>query len=427
MTKLRRALTRLTAGVVLAVPCVSPGGAALASPTWAEQKASCEKTAFGVPDEAPLKAISDCAFRWATYRPPLGGLNGELKKKVIAALQRLWLESGDPEDANLAREELKLLGVTKLPARSASVPQQKPPAPSRKPFTAPEADKKAIASAEKAFKKGLGLYGKKKYDEALAAYEEMVAVAPGYPKGHYNVACMHALLGNEAEMVEALRKLGDLAGAGDAEAGKQLRMTWVPPEGKEKADPDFDGVRDTSAAFKEVTGYAKIRIVNEIPDLDEDNPDHILKSLKKLGFRPEFLESDKKPTAKFPQIFYAEHARATAWLIRQLIKHPKATATAFAADDLQGWDIVVRWSDDLKDVQENAWVDDPKKAEKKLDDLARKQDELLRKPEEKAEELEEALNKPAELQEDIEEQLERPGKAVERTKKAIDKITNPFQ
>jgi hypothetical protein len=426
MARLRRTLTRITAGLALAAPCaLLPGTASAAS--WADQKADCEKTAFGDPEGAAIAKITDCAYRWASYRPPLKGLKDDLKKKVIAALKRLWAESPSKEDANLAREELKLLGVTELPERAVATAPPKPAAPARVPFSAPEPDKKAIAAADKAFKKGYGLYQKKKYAEALAAYEEMVKVAPGYPNGHYNVACMHALLGDEAKMVEALRKLSDLAAAGHEAAGQQLKQTWVPPEGKEKADPDFDGMRDKSADFKAVTGYAKIKVVNQIPDFDEDNPDNIVKSLKKLGYRPDFKDSDKKPSTKHPVIQYAEHARATAWLLRKLITHPKTEATVFPAEDLGGYDIIVAWSDDVKSEQENSWVADPKKAEKELDDLARQQDELLRKPEEKAEELEEALNKPAEVQENIEEQLKRPGEAIDRTKKSVDKILKPFK
>ncbi len=428
MTQLRKTLTRITAGLTLAAPALLVSGPARAAPGWADEKADCEKTAFGDPESARLPKITDCAYRWATYRPPLKGLKDDLTQKVVAALKRLWSESESKEDRTLAREELKLLGVTELPPRTAkAAAQPTPAAPTRKPFAAPEPDKKAVAAAEKAFKKGFGFYKKQKYAEALAAYEEMVDAAPGYPNGHYNVACIHALMGDEAKMVASLRKLSDLAAAGNAVAGKQLKQTWVPPEGQDKADADFDGMRDKSAGFKAVTGYAKVRIVNEIPDFDEDNPDNLAKSLKKLGYRPETKDSDKKPTAKHPVIYYAEHARAAAWLVKSLIAHPKTETSMFPAEDLGGFDVIVRWSDDLKAEQENAWVADPKKAEKELDDLARKQDELLRKPEEKVEELEAALDKPAEVQENIEEQLERPGKAVDRVKKSVDKLTNPFK
>jgi len=394
-------------------------GTASADAGWDKNKGDCEETAFADPDNVEVKKLVTCIYRWETHRKDIKGATGAFRARVISAAKRLYI-LGDDEDAAVSSRALERLGVTTLPVRgkAAAAAATKPKEPKRKAFSAPEPDKKEKASADKYFKKGYGLAAKKKYDDALGQYLKMVDAAPGYAKGHYNVACMYALLEDEGKMVEYLRNLNDLAGAGNTDAAPMVRLTWT--------DTDFDGIRNGSVRYKDVTGYALIRIVNEIPDLDEDNPFNLELSLKKLGYKPEIMDADKQ-SYKHPVIYYAPHARSAAYVVKTLIKHPKTQVEMHAADDLGGFDVIVRWSDDIKKEQNKSYVKDPADAEKELDSLARKQDELLRQPEDAVDEMNDVLGKPAETQENIEENLERPGKAIDRAEKTLDKLKNPFK
>ncbi len=404
-------------------------GSASADAGWDKKKGDCDETAFADADKETLGKVVKCVYLWETHRKDLKKVKGEYKDRVVKAINRVYAQ-GDTDDMVVAANALKRLGITELPERTVKARPAPAKAPPRQRLVAEKPTKAAIAAAEKHFKTGLGHANKKKYEEALAAYTKMTEVAPGYAKGYYNMACMHALLGQDDKMVEALRNLNDLAAAGDEEAAKMLKKTWANrPEEKppyDKADTDFDGIRDTSAGFKEVTGYALIQVVNEIPDYDEDNPDNLMASLKKLSYKPDFKDAKKKDSPKHPRILYAPHARSVAFIIRKLIDHPKATTEMVYPEDLGKFDVIVYWNAEVKNEEVEIYVASPKDAGDKLDDLARKQDEILRQPEEKIDEMNEVLDKPAETQGQIEEVLEKPGRMIERGQKTLDKIKNPL-
>ncbi len=407
----------LLAGSVIALGALA--APALADASWDKNKGDCDEAVFAAPADAPDKKLTICVHRWATYRKDVKSVKGDYKARVVRAITRLYV-IGDNEDAVVSKKALAALGVTELPERggaAAAATPARPKMPAREKYTPPKAEIKEKAKAERHFSAGLKYAKKKKYEAALKEYRKMVDVAPGWSKSHYNVACMQSLLEDEKGMLESLRNLADMASNGDREAGDMLRLTWK--------DEDFGKYKGTTS-FKEVTGYATIRIVNEVPDLDEDNPFNLEGSLKKLGYDPELKDADKQ-SHKHPVIYYAPHARTVAFIVRKLVKHPKTVVEQHDAEALGGLDVVIRWSDNLKKEQSKVYIEDPKDAEEALDDLARKQDEILSQPEDAVDEMNETLGKPGEVQDSIEENLERPGKAVERVEKTIDKLKNPFK
>ncbi|MFO0747406.1 MAG: hypothetical protein U1F43_17315 [Myxococcota bacterium] len=394
---------------------VSLGGLGAASAdAWKDKGADSDKGAFKSPDDASLGDIGACTKLWAAYRTDLKAVKGDYKKKVVAAMTRLYAEGTD-KDAKLAKEELFRIDETiELPKRTAKATT--PAAPARKTFAPPPADKKQIAAADKLMKAGLAAAKKKDLDKALDNYLKMTDVAPGYAHGHYNVACVYSLKKDEAKMGAYLMNLRDMKAAGDKVAAEDLAKT--------QKDTDFDGMRET-VAYKQSTGLGyKVMVVNTLGEKGEENVDNLMGSLEKLGYTADSKDSDKKQ--KQPQIFYAPHARVQAYIIKQLIDHPKTKTIEMSVEDLKGNDVVVQWGDDVKG-DPKVYVGDPADAEKKLDALSKKQDEILQKPEDAVDELDEALGKPGEVQDKVEDTLDRPGKAVEKVEKTLDKVKAPFK
>lgn len=403
---------------------VTAGAGSASADAWKEQGGSCDKKTWAKPDDAEIGDLSKCTKLWAAYRTDFKAVKGDYKVNVVVGMKRLYAQ-GSESDAKLAKGELERLGVTELPRRkgettTAGNGNGNAPAKEeagRKTFKPAPADKKQIAAAEKHFKTGIAAYKKKDLDKAAAAYIKMTEVAPGYGKGHYNAACIYALKKDEKNMATYLMNLRDMAGGGDANAAELLKAT--------RKDEDFKDFKDESAEYKRITGYAKVLVINHLGEKGEENVDNLLGSLDKLGYANESKDSDKKVDKK-PVIYFAEHARVQAFIVKEVLNHPKTTAKQMDAEGLKGFDVVVQWNDDVKG-EPKSYVKDPEEAEKELDNLERKQDELLSKPEDAVDELDEALGKPGEVTDKIEDTLDRPGDAVDKVEKTLDKVKSPFK
>jgi len=394
---------------------------ASAAGNWKKYGGDCDDAAFKSPDTADIKVIARCVRLWEAYQDVSEVQDGAYKGRVISAIERLYVQGTD-KDASVARGALARLGVTKLPQRGAATAKaetkKEPKRPARVRFNPEEPSKKQIRAADRQFKYGFKQYRGKKYDKALKYYLKMVDLAPGYAKGHYNVACAYALLGDEDKMSEYLQNLSDMAANGNADAASNLKLA--------RTDTDFEAIRDTSVTFKRLTGYARVKVLNALGEYGEENTDNLMLSLKKLNYEADGVDESSK-TRKTPIIWYAEHSKAAAYIIKELLAHPKTKTVLFTIEQLKGFDVVVVWGDDIKkDEDPKVYVKDPADAEKKLDELARKEDQILREPEAAVDEIEDALGKPEEIQDRIEDNLERPGKAVDRVEKTVDKVKGLF-
>lgn len=327
----------LALGFSLSLGALSP---AQAKDTWKQYGKLCDDTVFKDPTRYEVPQLSTCSKTWIAYRTDYKSVKGDYKTRVVTAMKLLYVK-GDDTDAIRAQDILTRLEVTDLPERLAQKPTQ-PAKPERKPFSPPEPSKADIKRAEAHLKTGLAAYKKKDYKKAQASYEKMVDVAPGYPKSHYNAACIYALTNNEAKMANSLQNLRDLANAGNKDADKLLKMT--------KTDSDFDGVRETSTEYRRITGFTRVRVINHLGEMGEENTDNLVDSFKKLGYDASQKESDKK-VVKNPVVFYAEHAKAQAYIVTQLIEHPKIVTTQMEAKSLcsdgQCYDVVVQWNDEV--------------------------------------------------------------------------------
>ena len=405
--------------LIVALGLVSLASPSFAGDQWKDKGKDCDAGAFATPDDAGLDELVLCSKTWVAYRTDLKPVKGEYKDRIVKAMTRLWVK-GEEADAKRAKMILEQLGVTDLPERNAAPP--KPKAPPRPVFNPKAPSKGEIAAAEKHFKNGFKAYKAKDYPKAADFYVKMVDAAPGYPKGHYNAACIFALQKDEPNMAKYLMNLRDMGANGNAEAAGLLKAT--------KKDADFAEFKDQSVEYKRITGYANVLVINDLGDNGEENVDNLMGSLKELGYEAQQKDSDKKPLKK-PHIFYAEHARAQAYIFKKLITHPGLVTKELPKDKLCNddgcFDVVIQWSDDIKKGGEpKTHVADPEEAEKKLDALEKEQDEILAKPDDAIDELDEALGKPEEVQEKIDDTLNRPGKAVDKVEKTIDKVKDVF-
>lgn len=408
---------------------VAMGGSALAADQWKEKGKECDQTVFKDPGGAAMADLSKCSKAWVAYRTEYGAVKGDYKDRVVMAMKLLYAK-GDEADAERSEEILSKLGVKDLPSRTAkgggesSGPKPVAAKQERKPFDPPEPDKKAIAAAEKHFKAGFAAYGKKDLPKAGAAYEKMVEAAPGYAKGHFNAACIFSLQKDEAKMAKYLMNLRDMtASKSKVVAEKSKEMLELV-----KKDEDFKETRYESSEYKRIMGFAKVKVINHLGEKGEENVDNLLGSMKELGYEGEMKDSEKK-VAKYPIIYFTDHSKTQAYLIKQLIEHPKLETKYLAKDKLCGedgcYDVVVQWNDEVKGDPKK-FVADPKDAEKKIQDLEKKQDEILAKPDAVIDEVDDALSKPEEVTDKVEELTNKPGKAVEKVEKTMDKIKGVF-
>lgn len=435
-TLLRKFATTVAPGALSFALALALSGDAQAADQWKDKGKECDQTVFKDPGGASVPDLSKCSKAWVAYRTDYKAVKGDYKDRVVMAMKLLYAK-GDDGDAERSQEILSRLGVTDLPSRSGakasgasggnsgnSGSARTAAKPERKPFDPPEPDKKAIAAAEKHFKAGFAAYGKKDWAKAAAAYEKMIEAAPGYAKGHYNAACIYSLQKDEKKMANALMNLRDMTGSKSkvvAEKAKEMLEAV-------KKDEDFAETRYESAEYKRIMGFAKVKVINHLGEKGEENVDNLMGLVKKLGYEAAMKDSDKK-VAKFPIIYFADHSKNQAYLIKQLIEHPKLETKQLDKEKLCSddgcYDVVVQWSDDVKGDPKKH-VADPKDAEKKIADLEKKQDEMLRKPDEVLNEVDDALSKPDEVTDKVEEITNKPGKAVEKVDKTIDKIKGKF-
>ncbi|MCB9728504.1 MAG: hypothetical protein H6746_08505 [Deltaproteobacteria bacterium] len=398
-----RAFGLLAAMLLLALP------AHAADDAWKRHGGDCDDSAFAKPEATPLDAIARCVKLFQAYQNP-DTVTGDYRGRVVTAMKRLYV-AGSEQDAHVAKLALARLGETELPERVVAAPKPaQPVAPPRKKCDVPTPDKAALKKANAAFKKGYAAYKKGKYDQSLERYLDAVAAAPGWPKGRYNAAAMYAMTGDAKSAVESLRCLQDI---GDDASIEYLK--------KARTDTDFASIRSTSAEFKEVTGYAKIKLGNGLGELGEDNVDNIEASMEKLGYPITEITETGKPYAE-PHIWYKPECMRAAYFLIKVMNHPD-TRTHRIDWDNEDYDVIVAWGDTVEKGKEPRMrVQDPADAEKKMDDLRREENALLAKPEDAANKVENVVEAPERMGDKATKGVERAGRTVEKIQNVGEKI-----
>lgn len=422
---------RLAAALALSLLFVGGGaGSARADDLWRQRGEDCDRTAFRKPQDTSLKKIGRCVRLWEAYKDA-GDVRGKRKATVVKAMERLYVE-GSKKDAHVARRALVRLGVTRLPQRpnhkapidvvgphggaedggraasseEAEGGEERPRSRGgKKTCDVPEPSKAEVKSAERAFKKGYTQYKKKRYDKALDQYLQAVKAAPGWAKGRYNAASAHALLEEEEAAVKQLVCMSEIESDQSAAYLKKARK-----------DPDFVPIRDDSKKFKQLTGYARIKIGNGLGEYGEDNVDNLEASMEELGFPIEEVTETRK-TYKEPHIWYKKECAFPAYMLIEVMNHPSTKTHEIDWKD-EPFDVIVAWGDRIKKGEEpRLRVKDPEDAERKLDDLARKEDEILRKPEQGARKVEHVVETPDRVTKKVEGSVDRAEKTVDRLEK----------
>jgi len=421
---MRRLSTPLFAIAAFGMVGVATPALAQQADRWAQHGKECDNTAFRAPDEVELGVIAHCVRLWEAYQNPTQ-VRGAYKDRVVQAMTRLY-QYGPDVDSRIARGALVRLDVTDLPPRGQAAAQKPAPrpaaerraAPPRPAFEAPEPSKREISTAERHFKRGFAHYRKDAHDRALSEYLKMIDVAPGYPKGHYNTACIYALLGDQDNAIKYLQNVADLAAVDRPGAMDSLRLA--------RRDSDFDGMRETNVDFKRITGYSNILVQNTIGDLGEENVDNLVRSLRRLGHENYTLQPGQR-ARRHPIVWYAEHARPMAYTITRLLNHPNTQTVLFSVEELQGYDVVVAWGDEIKEKEApRTYVSDPRDAEKTLNDLERREREMLARPNEAMDDVEDVLGKPEEVGDGVQRRVDRVERSVDRVEGTIDRAKGLF-
>lgn len=425
---------------VLAFALALGAGGSIAAQTrvteWDRQKGNCDAI-LAAPEQAPLAELKYCAALWESYRDVSTLKPGE-REAAAAAFQRLYRE-GDEEGRHIARNALARLGFT--PAAESPeelekkrlAAQQAPGRKKYRPHTAEPADQKAAqklrAQAYKAYKKG-------DFRGALAILDEALQRDPAYVQALYDAACCYARLGDRANAVEYLMRLADI---GNKEALARLR--------KARSDNDFREMRD-DPGYKKTTGYARVKVFNGMPPADkevgEDNVFALIEMLRnpKLGY--EVVEGgDDRHVRDRPHIWYKEHSKLQAYVIRKLIGHPRARLVPIPPNKETDFDILVSWADK---VEANQFGEKSTKygltgggggqgsgggpslnPEKRVDQALREQDEALRQPEEYARKTEQVIGTPERIQNKAEGAVDRVESTVKTMERVGDKAGKVFR
>ena len=405
-----RLVALLTCGILLALV-----GPAAAADYWAQKRGDCDKVAFKEPEGTPLQAIASCVKLWEAYKD-VATATGSQRDRVVAATLRLYTQ-GDDSQAHLAKYALGRLRVERLPQRTPSRVgtgggggAAKAAEPARAKCDVPPPDKGALKAANKHLKKGLKSYKKKKYGAALESFLAAVEAAPGWPRGRYNAAAMHAIQGEADDAMEQLYCLQDI---GDDDAIGYLK--------KSRTDGDFEPIRDDSEKFKELTGYARIKIGNSLGEYGEDNVDNLEATLGKLGYAVDEVTETKKPY-KAPLIWYKPASRTTAYFVMLVMDHPKTKLSIVDWED-EDFDVIIAWGDDVQKGKEpKVYVKDPADAEKEIDGMLAKQDEALRKPDKMAREVDKAVDTPNRIADQGQDAADRVDKTVDTMEKTGENI-----
>ena len=184
-------------------------------------------------------------------------------------------------------------------------------------------------------------------------------------------------------------------------------------------------------AYKKVTGYARIKLVNSIGMFGEDEVDRIEKTLRKLKHRDVEQGIDKKQGRTAPVIWFKDHSAATAWVVKKTLIHPGTLMTKIHWDT--PYDIVVSWGnkivkrDGVKQPQKDYTDVNPEKAEKRLSDLRREEDKALREPEKVARKIDHTVDTPKRIQNSVEGGVRRAERTVDTIKNTGGKVKRMFK
>ena len=322
--------------ILLLLSIVTTVSYGYSQPAWERAKGDCEQV-FQNYQRAKLSKLVFCMKIWQATRG-ISLLTDQQKRFMASVFARIYIQ-GDEESSYFAKVNMARLGYppTKEQIKNRQKYWAKRLAPHKKKHKRYIPLPASKAAKRKAFRlraKGYRLYRRGKYEEALRYFEKALKLYGGYIQALYDDACTRARLGDKDGAIEYLKRLRDLK---SKEAFKKLI--------KARHDKDFAAIRETPE-FKEVTGYAHVKILNGMPPEDKDIGDDNLLVLKevlaKLGYPPEEIGIDKHVRTR-PIIWYKKTSKPVAYFLRNIFSNPHVLLVPI--DWNTKWDIIISWAD----------------------------------------------------------------------------------
>jgi tetratricopeptide (TPR) repeat protein len=411
-------LRRFQASVIAAVVVLGSFATRAVADEWQDRHAVRCAPVFSDYRGVELGQLQQCLAAWYQTRD-MGDVKQEEQSRVAEAASRLYQE-GNREQEHLGRTVMMRAGLTpppKVAKAAVAKPEVEetaeldaPKKPKRAKYEPGETSEKDQGRAKKLRDEGFKEYKKEKYDKALGKFEKAIEIYPGYVQALYDAACACAVMGRGKDAVEYLHKLTDV-GSKDA-----LSRVF-----KARVDRDFIALRD-DPAFREATGYVRVKITNGVGEYGEDEVERIKAELSNLRHDVAAVTPDKTER-KRPIIWHKDsrEAKSAAYIFDKVLNHPE---TKFNVIDWETeFDIIISWGDDIqKDDHGDPIVksyapSSPADAEKKTDQLMYEQDAALRKPEEHARKVQHTVETPDRM----ERKAEASGRRVESTIKTMEK------
>ncbi len=391
---------------------------------WGKAKGNCDQQ-FERYEGADLSTLKQCLMLWEAYKPTTE-IDDEDRKRLAPVLNRLYW-SGDEEAKYYASQSMTRMQLQPSSAPTGEGPAKKQyhsekvvekAAPERARYKPREASKPERLAAEKQVSLGLKEHKKGKYAKALDYYGTALAKDPGSIAALYNYACASSLDGNKDDAVEYLQRLVDL--------NTKESLTKVK---KARTDRDFDPVRD-DPAFKRVTGFARIKVVNGVGEYGEEEVERVTKTLQQLGFEVVPGGADKHDRS-YPIVWYKKHSKHIAPVVEKALNHPKTRYQLIDWDSQ--FDLIVSWGDLIRKnkfgepVVKSYGPKDPDEAEKKMEELAWEEDRALNEPDKVSRKVEHTAGAPGRTKMRVESGARRVEDSFKRGKSAVDKATGLFK
>jgi len=409
---------------------------------------------FGKAANTRLQDVKECVALWLTYgnTSSLRTLDRNFLTSGTRELHKRCTVAGDTQGVHLAQQASRELGIPLQPTKTQQVrktPQRngsqegkrvgntstvnkapvrgKSKRYKRKKYRCPDVSNADTRKAKSLVSKGVRAFRKKNRRKALRNYLAALERDPCHLSGLYNAAAEYAYDGQEENAVQLLQRLQDIATKG---ALKRLKAA--------RTDRDFEPIHD-SPGFKKSTGFARLKLVNSLInvkgyDLGEHELDRIQGLLKQLSMPVEEVGVDKVQGRKRPVVFYKRHSITTAYVLGEVVGHPKTVfreiSPAIYPDWTTDYDIIVTWGNKIvmRDGEPAPAMDltdtDPAKQEKKIDNLMSAQDKALRKPEQTARKVDHAVGTPERIQNKAERSIDRTKRTVDKVGNTMDKIGN---
>ena len=378
--------------------------------SWENDAEPCLR-AFVHPNRAKLERLVYCMRVWATFRTP-SAIPAKERNMAIPAFQRIYRE-GTGQQQYDSRLVLQSLGAPIPKITAKPKPGERKGArrgsASRKKFVPASCSRSETQSAERAYNKGNKSYKRKRYQIARDHYEAALDNCDGHVAATFKLAATCAVLGMTDDALEYLQRLHDI---GTGESIDKLHDARV--------DPKFVSLREESA-FKSITGYVRVKVLNSVGEFGEEEVERIGKLLRRLRHEVAATGADKY-RRKRPFIWYnhLRSSRIQAMLFKDVVDHPETRTKPINWDS--EYDVIVSWGVEIVKDQYGdsrptpvARSTDPDNLDKKMQSMEHKQNQALREPDQAANKANRVLGTP-------ERAHTKAENAINRTKRTINKV-----